>query len=231
VGFWCLAIRDDTVNREGQIYDLNYIKDGKIVAFRPHRWIAGVFHPIGQPAISAEIYRNPALIDWCKDNWDKIEKILMNDICYPCANPSCSEKILGGIICPICNIDKFCSHECLWESVSRCTGYRKRRDTLEQFTPRSVVDRLVDTISRDKVLLAQLLKMRKKPTHMLVFVIQDLDMLCELLSNSEDWKKSLTSGVESVPINSSGIGDSLLLCFICQTTKESFFRQINHRLQ
>jgi hypothetical protein len=154
----------------------------------------------------------------------------MNDICYPCANPSCREKILGGIVCPICNIDKFCCHECLWESVSRCTGYRKRRDTLEQFTPRSVVDRLIDAISRDKALLNQLLGLRKKPTHMLVFVIQDLDMLCALLSNSEDWKKSLISGVESVPISGTFI-DNLLMCFICQTTKESFFRQINYRTQ
>lgn len=69
VGFWCLANRDGTVNREGQIYDLNY------VAFRPYRWIAGVFHPIGQPAISAEM-------DWCKENWDKIEKNIM-DLTFP----------------------------------------------------------------------------------------------------------------------------------------------------
>jgi hypothetical protein len=78
VGFWCISARDNTVDREGSIYDLNYLKDGKIVAFRPYRWIAGVFHPIGQPAISAEIYRNPHLIDWCKDNWDKIEGLLKN---------------------------------------------------------------------------------------------------------------------------------------------------------
>lgn len=155
----------------------------------------------------------------------------MNDICYPCANTACDEKILGGIVCPICNIDKFCSHECLYESVSRCSGYRKRRDTLESFTPRSVVDKLVDTISRDKALMAQLLVLRKKPTHMLVFMIQDLDMLCALLSNSEDWKNSLISGVESVPISNSSIGDSLLLCFICQKSKESFFRQIHYRFQ
>lgn len=71
VGFWCLSAYERRESRDGTPYDVNYIKDGKYVAFIPYAWKDGRFHM--QPAaISAQYVGVQPQHDWVVQNWYRI---------------------------------------------------------------------------------------------------------------------------------------------------------------
>lgn len=74
IGLWCLRSYERGMAREGTMYDMNYVKDGVIVAFMPYRWTAlNGFIPL-EPFISANISRE--LEEWTKSNWYYVSKAL-----------------------------------------------------------------------------------------------------------------------------------------------------------
>ena len=127
----------------------------------------------------------------------------------------------GRYICMQCRV--FFDYEPVWIdedelcsiSCARTWEYKIQKEQLQTWTPRSVLDRIVARIKQDSVFLLQLRCKLVRNNHMLVFRTHDLQMLCTLLSNSQDWQQTLLAGIESVPTAQPGFA----LGFYCIKTK------------
>lgn len=104
-------------------------------------------------------------------------------------------------VCPVCQEDVFCSRECFWNTVPKCMDYKTRKNSIDIFTPRSVVDSLFVQLRRDFDLMLQMRQMLPNPrTYMLVLWIHDEEQLSIMLSNSENWKDSFLQSLEVRPV-------------------------------
>lgn len=123
------------------------------------------------------------------------------------------------VVCTICGEENFCSMNCMWNNASLCAEYQTQKQTTPIFTTRSVMDTVYRKIRQDKDLMDALqAKLNgQTATLMLVFYTQDLQMLCDLLSSSPDWKTILLNGVEAVPsIDPNHSGRTFILAFHCK---------------
>ena len=102
-------------------------------------------------------------------------------------------------VCPICKEDVFCSKDCFWQGVPKCSDYYSLKHDAEMWTPRSVVNQLFARIRRDSQLMNQLRMVREQPNHMVVFYIQDEEMLTILLNNNVNWKQTILQNCDSRP--------------------------------
>ena len=120
----------------------------------------------------------------------------MNDITFECT--ICESEVFVLIA------GKYCSVSCM---------YKHKKDSLEVWTPRSVMDKIFTKIKRDSSFIASL---RRIGSGILLFETQDFEMLCTLLSNTEDWKQTILSGCEPHPC------DRFLLWFISKKGESAF---------
>lgn len=116
---------------------------------------------------------------------------------FPCVNQCGNWVEETTYICPICKEDRFCSKECFWQGIPKCSDYKQHKNEIQAWTPRSVVNRVFNQIRKDRDMIQKLASKLEDSQHMIVFYTQDEETLATLLSNNENWKTTILSSVES----------------------------------